>query len=277
MRSSALARSLGAGALFACSIAGLQEGCVNRQTPAKFEAADASLAQDAMRPPDTSIGDGSGTPSNVDQDGGMANDDAAPGEENPAQPMASDDGGADASDDGGADASDDGEADAGGDADRDGGQDADAAAACDSLTPTECLLESKRGPECRMCAQGQCADPNLQCEHLAGHSAVSGPSAGQSRQDLCLATLSCILTTKCYKFGAGVDPCYCGSEGLAACLDAGPARNAAAFCRSAEENGLETLDPGVALGSLTDANFGAGTANAMQLCLELKCSNFGCF
>jgi hypothetical protein len=83
------------------------------------------------------------------------------------------------------------------------------------------------------------------------------------------------LTTKCYKFGAGVKTCYCGSEGIAACLDAGPAPNATGFCRSAEENGLETVDPGVALGSLTDANFGAGTANAMQMCLLLKC--FQCF
>src|SRR5260370_21225509 len=126
-----------------------------------------------------------------------------------------------------------------------------------------------------MCAQSQCAAPNLQCEHLAG-GAASGPATGQSRPDLCLAALSCILTSKCYLYGAGVDACYCGSEGRAACLDGGPAPNAARFCVSAEQNGLETTDPGVALGSLTNTDLSAGTANALQLCLEVKCSTSKC-
>jgi hypothetical protein len=246
MRTSALARSLGAGAVLASAVAGLQGGCVTRTTAAKIDAADASSTQDAMLPADLADADSAGNPSNTDTDGVGANDDAMLDEANPTE------------------------------AAPDASGDADSATDCTFLTPTECLLESKRGSVCRICAESQCAAANLQCEHFAGNAAVSGPAAGQPRQDLCLEALSCILTTKCYLYGAGVDACYCGSEGRASCSDGGPAPNAARFCVSAEQNGLETTDPGVAIGSLTNTDLGAGTANALQLCLEVKCSTSKC-
>ncbi len=254
MKTSALARSAGVCVLLAFALAGLQGACVQRTTRAKVEAVDASSIQDAMLAGDLADSDSAAIPSNLDADAAVANDDATLDEANP-----SGEGGGLANDA----ALDDGTP----------GQMIDGGdAACGSLTPTECLLVLRRGPECLICAQSQCAAPDLQCEHFAGLAAPAGPAVGQSRQDLCLGALSCILTTKCYLFGAGVDACYCGSEGRSACSDGGPAPNAQKFCLSAEQNGLETTDPGVALGSLTDKSLGAGTANAMELCLETKCA-----
>jgi hypothetical protein len=264
MKTSALARAVGGGVvLLAFGLAGLQGACVHRTARATVGEADASSIQDAMLAGDLADSDSAGIPSDLDADGAVANDDTTLDEAN-----ASDGGLAN-------DAALDDENQApridGGDAPPDAGEDADSATDCSSLTPTECLLELRRGPECRTCAQSQCAAPSLQCEHLAGQAAMSGPALGQSRQDLCLASLSCILTSKCYLFGAGVDACYCGSEGRSACSDGGLAPNAKQFCLSAEQNGLETTDPGAALGSLTDKSLGAGTANAMELCLERNC------
>ena len=260
MRSSALTWSLGAGVLFACAMAGLQGGCVNRQTPARLDTPDAGSTHDAMLPPDASNADGAGTPSDTDAASAGANDDTASDEESAGQ-MGE-----------GGDAA----PEAGEDADTDAAGDADSAIDCGSLSPTDCVLESQRGPACRMCAQSQCADPSMQCEHFAGQAAASGPAMGQSRQDLCLTTLSCILTTKCYLYGTGVDACYCGSEGRFACLDGGPAPNVGRFCLPEEQNGLETSEASVALGSILDTSLGAGTANALQQCLEIKCATSKC-
>jgi hypothetical protein len=247
MAISALGRSVGVGVLLAFALAGLQGACVQRTTRATVGTADASSIEDAMLDGDLADSDSAGIPPNLDTDGAVANDDATPDEANDAPP------------------------DVGKDADSDAGGNADSAPDCSSLTPTQCLLELRRGPECVVCAQSQCVATDLQCEHFAGLAAAAGPAVGQSRQDLCLAALSCILTSKCYLFGAGVDACYCGSEGRSACSDGGLAPNAKQFCLSAEQNGLETTDPGAALGSLTDKSLGAGTANAMELCLERNC------
>jgi len=260
MRSSTLSRSAGACAVLVSLLAGLQGACVSRTIAAGVEA-DASTNQDAMLPSSQADADGAGTPSSADSDDEVANNDATTDD---ASPTGTD--GGPANDDAPA-----GDTAAG--ADSDGAGEADSATDCSALTPTQCLLESRRGSACRMCAQSQCADPNLQCEHLAGQAAASGPAVGQSRQDLCLAALSCILSSKCYLFGAGVDACYCGSEGRWACLDGGPAPNASQrFCLSAEQNGLETTEASVAFGSLTDTSLAAGAANALQLCLEVKCA-----
>jgi hypothetical protein len=111
-----------------------------------------------------------------------------------------------------------------------------------------------------------CLDGGVTCEHLANQVADAGPGAGRSREQLCLDTLTCILntTTDCYNPG-GPEECYCGSRATQACQDAGP--DPAAPCRPVEENGLETTNSTLALTRLTDPSFGAGTANALLLCL----------
>ncbi|MDP9149179.1 MAG: hypothetical protein M3O36_04455 [Myxococcota bacterium] len=152
--------------------------------------------------------------------------------------------------------------------DADGAPDADGGKDCGSLTATQCLVQMRAGSTCLACALQQCADPSLWCEHLAGETAEAGPAAGQSRQAQCLGALSCIFSTQCNLKGSGVDACYCGLEPRPVCLAAGPAPGATALCRSSEENGLETIDPKVALPHLADTSLGAGTANALILCFR---------
>jgi hypothetical protein len=95
---------------------------------------------------------------------------------------------------------------------------------------------------------------------------VPGPAANQSRQQLCFDTLSCVLntTTACYNQGTA-QACYCGIRATQDCQDAGPAPGA--ICRTQEENGLESTVPTLALQRYYDTTFGAGTANAVVVCL----------
>jgi hypothetical protein len=119
---------------------------------------------------------------------------------------------------------------------------------------------------CLDCAQrGRCLDPNLLCEHLVGQVTVAGPDAGQSRQDVCYATLSCIFNSQCYFTSGTIDGCFCGSLDDATCIDAGP--SAQTPCLGLEQVGLETKDPSAALQTLTYTTLGAGTANALVQCL----------
>ncbi|HZU82417.1 MAG TPA: hypothetical protein VE987_05860 [Polyangiaceae bacterium] len=151
---------------------------------------------------------------------------------------------------------------------QDGWLPGDAAGGCDSLTPTECLIEVEAGVDCLRCAQLQCADAGLWCEHLAGQTADAGPASGQARQDLCVATLGCIFVSQCYFAANGLEGCYCGSESLVACREAGPAPAADQLCLTPEQNGLETTVPSTALDRFDDTSLGAGTANALFQCLS---------
>ena len=100
-----------------------------------------------------------------------------------------------------------------------------------------------------------------ECEDLMG-DAVTGPSAGAWKPSLCVQTIACILATGCAT--PSVINCYCGDGDSAACADAGVAKGA---CLTAENAGLETSDPGTALGPrLTSKTLAAGVANAIFVC-----------
>jgi hypothetical protein len=163
----------------------------------------------------------------------------------------------------GADAGDS-SADAEGDAVVDGA--IDAGNDVDASLDTAGVILATQGALCQACAIQMCVDAGTSCEHLAGGVADAGPASGQSRQQLCLDALSCILNTAtaCYNQGTP-QACYCGVRSTQDCRDAGPAPGAA--CRTQEENGLETAMPTLALSRFYDTAFGAGTANALLVCI----------
>jgi hypothetical protein len=133
------------------------------------------------------------------------------------------------------------------------------------------VILGTQGALCQACAQQMCVDAGTACEHLSGQVADAGPAAGQSRQQLCYTALTCVLnaTTACYNEGNAATPCYCGAETTQDCAALGPEPGAA--CTTQEENGLETTDPSTVLQRLYDTSFGAGTANAILLCLGDNC------
>jgi hypothetical protein len=123
------------------------------------------------------------------------------------------------------------------------------------------------GSACLDCARsGRCLDPNLLCEHLAGSVILDGPAAGQSRDDVCRATLTCLLGSQCMVHTGTLDGCYCGSVDDGSCADAGPTGDPP--CLAIEQGGLETTNAAQALQTLTYTTLAAGTANALLQCLR---------
>ena len=137
---------------------------------------------------------------------------------------------------------------------------------------TLAIILATQGAACQACAEQACVDAGTACEHLAGQVADAGPKIGlgQSREELCYATLSCVLneTTACYDQGNAAMACYCGAQNQD-CGDAGPDPDAP--CLTQEEEGLETTDSTIGLQRLYDTSFGAGTANAILFCLGVTC------
>lgn len=158
----------------------------------------------------------------------------------------------------------------GGDAENHGAVDAagvDSAPDGAAAGATLALLGAERDAACVACAVGGgCGATTVTCEGFGGQVAAAGPSAGQTRQSLCLDTLSCLFTSKCYLDGSNEDACVCGSAQNDTCTMSGPAADAT--CASIELAGLETASPGTALQTESNTNLGAGRANAFIQCLE---------
>jgi hypothetical protein len=142
----------------------------------------------------------------------------------------------------------------------DGPFEAEAGATTDSIV-------AALGPDCLSCATTNvCFGGQMLCESFGNEVADAGPAAGQTRQQLCLDTLSCIVGTNCPSNSRDVTPCYC-----AACTI--PLGQGA--CRNAEERGLETTVPSLVLNAFYDPTLGAGMANTIVQCLlDSNCSCF---
>ena len=111
-------------------------------------------------------------------------------------------------------------------------------------------------------------DTNHECDDLAGNFGGDGGGAGQSSSTLCLATLSCIVTSACANTNDGESFCYCGSGGggPSACASAGSATNGA--CKSAITDGLypNPNDSTDVLKDFTDTTQPSGMADQVIHC-----------
>ena len=108
------------------------------------------------------------------------------------------------------------------------------------------------------CLDDSRGDMNNECEDLAGQTVPAGADAGagQSRQDLCYATLQCILGSPLCLTDFGS---FFNSNRCVAGADAGG-------CLTQEENGLETTDPALIQSQFNDSTRGAGVANRILNC-----------
>jgi hypothetical protein len=139
------------------------------------------------------------------------------------------------------------------------------------------IIRATQGNLCADCAAAMClngADGGTACEGFASSVADGGSAAGESKTQLCYATLACILntTTACYDLGTGANGCYCGLTAVPQCQSSGPGSDDAP-CTSQEQMGLETADPGTVFNRLYDPTFGAGRANALLICLGNNCGD----
>jgi hypothetical protein len=152
------------------------------------------------------------------------------------------------------------------------------------FTKTESLLYLAK-PSCYACLKADgClddsrGDTNSECEDLAGQVVPGAAAAGsgQSREDLCYATLQCVLgSPSClgaFSSGfSGADSMGRGNPCIAPASDAG----ASSGCLSQEQAGLETTDPVVMTTRFNDQTTGAGVANRILNCAySVNCSS--CF
>jgi hypothetical protein len=136
---------------------------------------------------------------------------------------------------------------------------------------TEGLLASTSA-SCLACArEKQCVVKGKGCEDMEG-SADAGPASGKGRSQLCLDTLSCVLSTKCASVGAA-SPCFCGTALPGQCFgDAGPNGP----CIKQEQAGMETNDTkNIAVGWLKGETGGARANYLVQCLINNHCN--GCF
>jgi hypothetical protein len=137
------------------------------------------------------------------------------------------------------------------------------------------VILASRGLDCYSCALTACssvdstAGADVISSDAAGNSceaftttAAAGPKAGTPKRDLCLDNLKCILDTKCTSLGS-VQSCYCGTASGLACLS-GSANGA---CLTAEQAGLESIDPNTAATNFADLRLGAGSSNTLVQCM----------
>ncbi len=158
--------------------------------------------------------------------------------------------------------SEDGQSDASTDAVVDAPADADG-----GLSATEALIVGLTDQACLICAQtAGCLGPGKTCEALAGQSAVAGPDAGESREQLCLDALSCGFNTICYEIGSGVVHCICGQALQGACMATGPVPDPGADCIPEEQAGLETTNATTEFVVQNDPALGAGGADTLLEC-----------
>jgi hypothetical protein len=80
---------------------------------------------------------------------------------------------------------------------------------------------------------------------------------------MCFSTLVCLLRTDCFQ-NDSANQCLCGTD--AGCSGAGGP------CKTQEENGFETTDAGVILGTHGDPTTGGGAATDTAACLETSCA-----
>ena len=114
-------------------------------------------------------------------------------------------------------------------------------------------------------------DKNLECDDLSGE-ATGGAQRGTANSALCLATVDCILSTKCA--ASDVALCYCGAlgPGTACATGTTPGNGACAPVEAAGSNHLAS-DPSSAVAlSLGSIQLPAGKADAIFACAKMnKC------
>lgn len=118
-------------------------------------------------------------------------------------------------------------------------------------------------------------DSDHECGDLTGNFAGDGGGAGQSDTSLCLATLTCLVTTGCASATDNEDACYCGAGGgsPSACASAGAATNGA--CKTQITNGLypSPNDSTDVLKDFTDTTEPSGMADQLLHCaIVSKCT-----
>ena len=238
--------------------------------PRSADGADAQGDEDAygLEGGSSSDADADGAPEVAESEAGDSGSDADSAYSDAPSPSSPGDGG-----DGGDGAMDAGD---GGDGAIDAGEAGGPDAAADAGLDTLGIIRATQGDLCADCAATMCldaADGGASCEGFASSVADGGAAAGESRAQLCYATLSCILdeATACYYLGSGVDECYCGLATVPQCRSSGPGSDGP--CTSQEAMGLETTDPGTAFNRLYDPTVGAGRANALLICLGNNCSD----
>ncbi|HTB72976.1 MAG TPA: hypothetical protein VK762_07020 [Polyangiaceae bacterium] len=189
------------------------------------------------------------------------------------------DGGPDAADagEGGADAADGGPdgSEGGGDA-GEGGADADAGpqeAGTDGgpeggLTSVG-LIRALGGSACAQCAiDNDCLDPTNDmptCETTTGISVSGSPDPGVARSTLCFSTLTCALQTNCFQ-NDSVIGCYCGTIAQSSCSTS----HANGPCKTQVEDGYESTDLNVILGTPGNTDTGSDVAVQIVECLSLN-------
>ncbi|MDP9036090.1 MAG: hypothetical protein M3O50_14915 [Myxococcota bacterium] len=134
---------------------------------------------------------------------------------------------------------------------------------------TEGVVRAARGDACLQCARdNHCLDTGKTCEALAGQTADAGVRVGASREELCLDTLACVLTSYCFETGNGVGVCICGRQGTFQCTTSGPLLDSGGDCVFQEQAGLESSDPSIELHAQRDPLLGGGMANSLALCVR---------
>jgi hypothetical protein len=110
-------------------------------------------------------------------------------------------------------------------------------------------------------------DTSHECSDVIG-SAVKGPSTGSLRSDLCLQTISCVLSTSCASQDVSI--CYCGQLGAGnACSTSSVPSAANGLCASTEISSLEHLAtdaPSAVVPDFFNQNLGGGKANQIFAC-----------
>jgi hypothetical protein len=147
---------------------------------------------------------------------------------------------------------------------------------------TYSIIAGLLGSACLACASDPvnsgCVGDGIDCESVTG-TATAGAAIGESRAQLCLDTLTCVLQSGCMIVGADAsDPgnglaCYCGDVSYTTCMTS-PGQGA---CRSIEEEGLESTDVSTVVQRYpNDTPYGAGMANSIALCMAQVCQS-SCF
>ena len=82
-----------------------------------------------------------------------------------------------------------------------------------------------------------------------------------------LSTLTCVLQTNCFQ-NDSVSGCYCGTIAQSSCSTS----NANGPCKTQEEDGFESTDPNVILGTPGNTSTGSDVANQIVECLYFDCN-----
>jgi hypothetical protein len=118
-------------------------------------------------------------------------------------------------------------------------------------------------------------DKSHECEDLTGQ-ATGGAQRGTASSALCLATIDCILATKCASLDVAF--CYCGSlgAGTGCMMSAAPGNGACARAEAAGSNHELTEPASVVSQSLGSIQLPAGKADAIFACAKLNNCEAAC-